>query len=185
MGSEMCIRDSVDTENTRLLITQRLIGANNGGTIFVPYAQYNGGFSLRLLENENDTVTEGKIAVCNGESWDAQNKTSNGSSATVNSITIASTETGNSVHIVDFSINHKIYIKTRWGRGGYRGDVLLDVISTKENLNLTETGVYGYTLISALGKQLPPYGGMYNVFLFNVGCDTNYSIIQPESDEQI
>lgn len=182
LGYEYIIIGTANIQNGMLSITQRLTGSNNGGVIYVPYAQYSGDFALRLLENEeDDTVVEGKVAVCNGMSWNAKDRTSLESYATINSIEAVSQMPGSPI-VVDFSLSHKIYLKAVMSRRQY-----IDVISTTERTPpIPEDELtYGYTLIAMSGEQIPPAGGLYNILLFAKSCATKYPLIDdPDGSEQ-
>ena len=173
IGYEYVHIGSIFIRDKQLEIIQRLKTGAEGGALYVPYTQYSGDFALRLIEDEeSDSVVSNKAVICNGMSWDPKNKNSTSSNCTINSVLTGYSYTN--ATIIDFSMEHKVYLYAKPGRGR---NVRVDVISTKETPEMVQEGTYGYVLIVLNGKQCPPFGGLYNILLFNVGCDGDYPII--------
>lgn len=172
IGYEYIRLAAVTIDSSKQLNIKRLpMTESIAGLLYIPYNQYAGNFSIRPLEDpKTDSVIEGKAVVCDGKTWDAVNQTSDFSTCTVNSIEISN---GALPKIIEFSYERKVFVRCDAGRG-----LPVEIISTTETPDMTKDGVYGYVLIAYHSKQCPPFGGMYNILLFNVGCDGKYSIIE-------
>ena len=178
IGYEYVHIGSIFIRDKQLEIIQRLKTGAEGGALYVPYTQYSGDFALRLLEDEeSDSVVSNKAVICNGMSWDPKNKNSTTSHCTINSVL---TGYGSATEI-EFSDNHKVYLYAKPGRGR---DIKVDIISTVDELNIEEKGIYGYTLIAINGQHKAPYGALYNILLYTIGCDGSYSIIEDTGDSE-
>ena len=176
LGYEYLIVGTVRIQNGALSIIQRLMGANNGGSVYVPYAQYTDDFALRLLEDETtDSVISDKAAICNGMTWNPRTQTSGASYCTVNGVN----ERGMpGAVVIDFTYNHSVYLYSKWHDRGR--PPAIEVISTTTQLTMSEPGVYGYIMIATAGKHYPPYSGVYNIFWFNIGCVGEYAVVEDE-----
>lgn len=167
---------TLTTYDKQLSIKRLQMTESVAGLLYIPYDQYAGDFCIRLIEDvETDSVIDGKAAVCNGLTWDVAKQYSGGSTCTLNGTDVATGDCS----IIDFSYEHNVYLYGYIDRGPK-----VKVVSTVTTPEMTSELVSGYTLIGHHLRSCPPHGGLYNILLYNVGCDGSYSIVEDTGDSQ-
>ena len=101
----------IDHYPSGLVISALPQGYTGGGGGGGAAASYNGYFTLKDVStyNEDGSVNENRVAVCDGETWDAETEKSGDSLLRVNYSTVAVPVT-----IVDIQSDDRLYISLRY-----------------------------------------------------------------------
>lgn len=162
----------INTDGTMYIHQEQLSNPIN-----ITYTHYTGGFALRPVENndEEDTVDESKVAVCDGATWDAVQKTSGLSSVSINGYGIYTEFLPSIVTNPFVNGREALYIYVKRSVRGF----IVNVVQA-EDVDTSQIGTFGYTTITRNeGKQIHP-NGLYTVFLYNNACAGTYSIIEDD-----